>query len=204
MVTGGFFAVAERDPDRRALVDPDERVFTYGALAGRANSVARGLRDRGVTPGKTVAVMMHNRVELLEVYAAAVQIGACVVIVNWHLLPDEVAYILGDAAAVVLVVDGACATTSGAAADRAGVAAGARFCTEPHPGFAPFDALAAGNDEGPLDDRVAGQVMFYTSGTTGRPKGVRKRFGTVAADQVGLATAIGLLEQAPFDPAIED
>ncbi|MFI5048218.1 MAG: AMP-binding protein, partial [Acidimicrobiia bacterium] len=76
----GFFAVAERFPDRHALVDPDERVHTYGELATRANRLARGLRARGIGDGDTVAIMMRNSAELLELFAATVQIGVCLVL----------------------------------------------------------------------------------------------------------------------------
>jgi long-chain acyl-CoA synthetase len=204
MATSGFFAVADAEPDRRAVVDPDERVVSYGELATAANRIARGLLAAGVRADETVAVTMQNSVELLEVYAATVQIGCCFVIVNWHLTTDEVAYILDDAGAKVLVVDAVGAAATEAAADQAGVPAEMRFSTSEHRGFRPLAALSAGQSDDALDERRAGQIMFYTSGTTGKPKGVRKRFGEVAPDEIGLLTGVGLLQRAPFDPANDD
>jgi long-chain acyl-CoA synthetase len=195
----GFFAVAEREPARPALVDPAERVFTYGELADAANRNAHGLRALGLVAGDTVAVMMQNCVELLEVSAATVRIGVCLVIVNWHLTPDEVAYLLSDSGARVLVVDESCAPGATAAADEAGIAADARFCVGGATGFRPFAELGADRSTRAPDGRTAGQIMFYTSGTTGTPKGVRKRVDAVAPDDIGLATGIGLPSRTSFE-----
>ncbi|MFI5053753.1 MAG: AMP-binding protein [Acidimicrobiia bacterium] len=204
MPATGFFAVADLAPDRPALVDPTERVFTFGELAATANRTARGLRAAGLRPGDTVATMMANSVELLEVYAAAAQIGCCLVVVNWHLTADEVAYILEDSATRLLVVDDPHAAAAEAGAARAGVPTSLRFCRDARAGFRPLAELSEGQADDPLPDRRAGQVMFYTSGTTGRPKGVRKRFDEVPADQIGLTTPIGPFPRAPFDPVGDD
>jgi long-chain acyl-CoA synthetase len=195
-----FFALAESMPDRPALVDPTERVFTYGALAAAANRIAGGLRPLGIGRDDTVAAIMGNSVELLELYAAAAQIGCWFVVVNWHLTAPEVAYVLEDSATKVLVVDPEFASVGEWAASSTSIPASHRFSVGGHVGFRPFADLAAGHSDLPLDDRHAGRVMFYTSGTTGRPKGVRKHFGDVAADEIGLTTPIGLLQRPPFDP----
>ena len=145
--------------------------------------------------------MMQNCAELLEVFAATVQIGAWLIVPNWHLTADEVAFLLQDASVHVIVADGPCAPVAADAADRVGIEPGSRYCTVPHEGFATLATLQEGQPPTPITDRHPGQVMFYTSGTTGRPKGVRKKVAEVAAEDVGLETALGLLGRAPFDPA---
>ena len=102
----GFFAVVDSFPTRAAFVDTRGDSATYGDLAARMNECARGLATLGLVPGDTVAVVMSNRRELLETYGAAVQTGLTFVAVNWHLGEAEIAYILEDAAAKALIVDG--------------------------------------------------------------------------------------------------
>jgi hypothetical protein len=125
-------------------------------------AIARGLRDRGLTAGDTVAVVMPNTRELLEIYGAAVQIGLTFVAPNWHLGVDELAYIFEDSNARLVVAHERFADAARDAAERAGVAAPVRveeLADEP----------VSGPADEPLEDRQAGQIMFYTSGTTGRP-----------------------------------
>jgi long-chain acyl-CoA synthetase len=169
------------------------------------NAFARGLRQLGLTAGDTVAVLMPNSRELLELYGATVQTGLTFVALNWHLGVDEVAYVLGDSAASVLVAHERFADTARAAADLAGIPESARFVDGAAPGFRSLAELAEGQSVEPLEDRRAGQIMFYTSGTTGRPKGVRKRFAPTPADEIALLTGIGLhassfMTAAPVQP----
>ena len=204
MAASGFFAVAAQSPERRALVDPSEAVFTYGDLAGTANQISRGLRAGRIGPGDTVAAMLPNSVQLLALHAAAAQIGATFVVVNWHLTADEVSYILADSAARLVVTDDRFAEVIASAADAADVPPTQRFTVGSASGFRDFAELSDGQSSRPLMDRSAGLVLFYTSGTTGRPKGVRKHFGSVPADEIGLATPIGLRGRAPYDPANDE
>ncbi len=156
------------------------------------NAVTRGLRELGVAAGDTVAVVMPNSRELIELYGAAVQSGLTFVALNWHLGVDELAYILDDSAARVVVAHERFADTARAAAEVVGIPPSARFVTDAAPGFRPLTELADGQSGEPLEARRAGQIMFYTSGTTGRPKGVRKRFGETPSDAIALITGIGL------------
>jgi long-chain acyl-CoA synthetase len=190
----GVFAVAARDPERVALVDPAGREVSYGELTSRMNAMARGLRDLGVDAGDTVAALMPNSRELIELYGAAVQSGLTFVALNWHLGADELAYILEDSATRVLVAHERFAGVARDAAERAGIA----------PPVHATD-LVDGHSEAPLDQRQSGQIMFYTSGTTGRPKGVRKQFATTPEDDITLLTGIGLrassfMTNAPAQP----
>ena len=155
-------------------------------------ATARGLAEVGLTPGDTVAVLLPNGRELLEVYGAAVETGLTFVALNWHLGADEVAYILEDAGARALVAHQQFAAVARDAADRASVPDDARFVAGGDAeGFRPIRELSAGQSTAPPRDPRAGQIMFYTSGTTGRPKGVRKRV-VRPDDAIALVTGVGL------------
>jgi long-chain acyl-CoA synthetase len=192
-VTGfGVFAVAARDPDRRALVDPDEVGVSYGELTGRMHAIARGLRTLGLGRGDTVAVVLPNCREFVELYGAAVESGLTFVALNWHLGVDELAYVLRDAGTRVLVAHEQFAVGARDAAERAGVPAAARFVVGDAPGLRALDELAESQSEAPLADATLGRVMFYTSGTTGHPKGVSKHLSDLPPDEIALVSGIGL------------
>src|SRR5262249_54848901 len=93
---------ASERPERAAIAAGD-RTCTYRELDARANQVARVLAGRGVDPGERVAVMLPNGCEWFEANVAIARLGAQLVPVNWHLLREEIAWILGDADARVLV-----------------------------------------------------------------------------------------------------
>ena len=179
-----FFEHARSHPDRPALLLPSGDVVTYGALGSLTHRMARTLADLGLQPGQTVAVMMENRPEYVATFAAAVESGLQFVGVNWHLTAAEIAYILTDSEARCLIASPAHATTALAAADRADIPGPARICIEQAEGFVALADLAAGQSAEPPERRQAGQALFYTSGTTGKPKGVRKkhRSGAAGAD----------------------
>ena len=199
MTDTGLWTIAANRPDRTAVIEPDGTVVSYGALAARADRIGRGLRALGLTPGDTVAGMLPNSSAALALFFAALQTGLYVVPVNWHLAAAEVAYILRDSGAGAFVADERFASVATAAADQAGIAPGARFAVGTVPGFAPLAALGAGS-EGRPPERTMGAPMVYTSGTSGRPKGVRRALTGEDPDTPPAASAwfFGLFGLAPF------
>jgi len=185
------FPRATSDPDALALGDGTRR-RTWAELEDRVARAARLLRDGlGLRPGDRVALLLGNRVEGIELVHAAIRAGLWVTPVNRHLTPEEVAYVLADAGAQVLVVD----------APREPLARGAGVPVVLRAGEELDAALKASSDAPLPDDGPAGGPMIYTSGTTGRPKGVKRRPAATVADalvaQVRYGGSIGLQGDGP-------
>jgi len=197
----GLWTIATQTPDRVAVIEPDGSVVSYAALAAMADQFGRGLQELGLAPGSTVAAMLPNGSEALALFFAAMQTGLYIVPVNWHLAAAEVAYILGDSEAGAFVAHERFADVAAAAADQAGIGQGARFAVGAVGGFAPLAELGAGGGTGRPQQRTAGAPMLYTSGTSGRPKGVRRALTGEDPDNVP-ATAtwlFGVFGVKPFD-----
>ncbi|MFD4356058.1 acyl-CoA synthetase [Nocardia sp. NPDC058518] len=196
----GLWNIAEADPERIALVDPDGREISYRELATLANRYANGLRGIGLRTGDVVVSMLHNGVEAIAAYFAAYQAGFYIVAVNWHLTAPEIAYILGDSEASAFLASERFADTAAEAADLAELSADARFSAGTIPGFRPVSWLGAA-DTGRPDKRSIGAPMLYTSGTTGRPKGVRRPLTGADPDVVPAANQayFSLFGLGPYD-----
>src|SRR5262245_12628728 len=174
--TLGFWDIAKARPDHLALVDPDEREISAGELLGSANQLVHGLRDMGFQPGDAVAMLLPNCTEVFELYLAVTQAGFYLIPVNWHLVGPEIAYIVDDCEAKVFVAHARFDEQAKAAADEIGFPAEGRFSVGGAiDGFRDYEELKAGQPGDTPADRQSGLVMNYTSGTTGRPKGVRRR-----------------------------
>ena len=179
---GGFWYYAHEDPDALAVVDPDGTEISAGALLARCNRMAHGLRALGLEAGDTVAAILPNGVYPATVYLAALQIGLYYVPINYRLSPPEVAYILSDSDAKAFVTHERFAPLAVEAADLAAIPADARLAEGTVPGFRDLEQfLATQPDTDPLD-RLAGAAMHYTSGTTGRPKGVKRALNGLDPD----------------------
>lgn len=182
---------AERG-DRPALID-EAGTTTWAQLDERVTRLVHALRARGLTVGDTLAVMSPNRRELFEVHLAATHGGWVVVPVNWHWSAAELAYVLGDSGSKALVVDPRYAAVAAAAKadpqtsgvstwlvyDPVGLAAIGGAGAE---GLDRYEAAIAAAESGPIEDPSMGGPMFYTSGTTGFPKGVRSTLSTTGVD----------------------
>jgi long-chain acyl-CoA synthetase len=164
---------AERQPKRKAIVSPSgER--TWAELNQRANQLARALRRRGLTAGDAVALLCANRPEFAEVAAATTRSGLRLTPVNWHLTGGEAGYIVDDCEAKAFVADARFGAAAREAADLAPGAAVRLAVGGSIDGFDNLDDVVSTEDGSDIDDPVLGVGMLYTSGTTGRPKGVHR------------------------------
>jgi long-chain acyl-CoA synthetase len=188
----GFWRQATANPAHVALVDPEGRATTAGALVGEANRLVHALRGIGLAQGDVVATVLPNSLEMLEVYLAVTQAGFYLVPINHHLTAPEIGYIVRDAGAKALVASARFAEVCRVAADDAALAADGRWAVGSIPGFRDYVAVKSAHPVTPPADRVAGQVMNYTSGTTGRPKGVRRRLMPFDPDDVASTFAMFL------------
>ena len=197
----GFWSFAQRDPGALALVDPDGREWTRGELLSGANQIVHGLRALGLGRGDCVAAVLPNGAPMLQICLAIAQAGMYLTPINHHLTAPEIAYIVGDSETRAFFAAERFAAVSRAAADELGFPARARFAVGRIEGFRPFAELLAGQPDTLPADRAAGQVMNYTSGTTGRPKGVRRGLAPIDPDSAAALAAgfLGLFGVRPED-----
>ncbi|MDG1944051.1 MAG: o-succinylbenzoate--CoA ligase [Halioglobus sp.] len=171
---------AEICPHREAIVEFErDRRFSFIQLNARANRIANGLLDQGIRPGDRVATLLKNSVEFVETYFAVAKIGAVMVPVNWRLVAEEIAYIFQDSGTQALVYDSDFDDAVGALHQgKSDVTLWLR--RENSDGGTPqwaldYDQFAAASspEEPPIGAWDHDNLfIMYTSGTTGRPKGV--------------------------------
>ena len=164
---------ADQAPDRMAIIS-EHGDRTYAELNARANQMARVLRRHGIERGDGLGLVCANRPEWVEAYQGAMRTGVRVTPINWHLTGEEIVYILDDCGATALVADTRFAEECSEAARRS-----PRVVLRLSVGgliedFESYDELLAAEAPDDIDDPTLGGVMLYTSGTTGRPKGVRR------------------------------
>ncbi|HET9739446.1 MAG TPA: long-chain-fatty-acid--CoA ligase [Solirubrobacteraceae bacterium] len=159
---------AERRPDAVALRD-GERELVYGDLDQRSNRLAHALRASGVGAGTRVAYLDRSSPEVIELLFAASKIGAVLVPLNWRLAPPELAAVVADARAPVLIAGPAYREVAEDVLERLSPAPDLVVVGEAYEGW-----LAAHEPRDPGGRGQAGDVIvqMYTSGTTGVPKGV--------------------------------
>tara|TARA_A100001037_G_scaffold193318_1_gene172985 strand:+ start:10385 stop:11950 length:1566 start_codon:yes stop_codon:yes gene_type:complete len=187
-------------PEKAAAINAatGERL-SYAQLNARSNQLAQLLWDRGLRPGDHIAILMENNLAYFEVVWAALRSGHYLTTINRYLTAEEAGYILDNCEAQALVASARMAEVAaelGQYAPRChtwlmadGVPTGSNTA------FEAYESTIAAYPDTPLDDEPAGQFMLYSSGTTGRPKGIlrppqqhkiHENAGAVGALQQGL------------------
>ncbi len=161
---------AQMRPDHPAVIMAGSgEQITYGQMDEAANRIAHLLRGRGLAVGDAIAVLMENSPRYYEIYWAAQRAGIILVPISTHLTASEVAYILEDSDAKLLfttpLFGPLVQQMQGAGMDLPLLIYGAA-------GENSADAALADCPVTPIGDQSAGRLMLYSSGTTGRPKGI--------------------------------
>ena len=181
-------------PGTRALTHPDQpaaiaaedgSVLTYRELDDASMRLAQLLHAAGLRTGQHIAFLSNNRLEVYGIYWAALRSGLYVTAINHHLSPDEAAYIVNDCGAEVLIVSAELPELAVAIADaipnvRLRLAFGGSV-----PGYASYEDAVASQPAQPLAEQPRGADMLYSSGTTGRPKGIKAPLPERKVDEPG-------------------
>jgi long-chain acyl-CoA synthetase len=154
-----------------ALTD-ETGTTTWGALNPRVNRLIHALRGLGLGVGDAIAIHSRNRREYFELMIAASHSGLRYVLVNWHWTADELNYVLADSRSSVLFSEDSLADVARGAVEGLALK-GLVSLGGPIEGFTPYEEFLAADDSEPADQSL-GVPMMYTSGTTGRPKGVSR------------------------------
>ncbi|HUR18644.1 MAG TPA: AMP-binding protein [Acidimicrobiales bacterium] len=207
---------AELRPDTAALVVAETASGAATSLSFReldqsSNRLAQLLRRRGLQTGDVVAILMENTPAFLVAVWAAQRSGLYHTAISTRLTPDEVCFIVNDSGAAALIAsrgqaEAAAATVASTPAVHTRLMAGGVI-----EGFEPFEGAVALHPADPLPDAVEGRELLYSSGTTGRPKGVKPALpgvpvGTFNVDSLvrlavplyALADSTVLLSPAPL------
>jgi acyl-CoA synthetase (AMP-forming)/AMP-acid ligase II len=151
----------------------DGAVLTYRELDDASMRMAQLLYAEGLRPDDHIAFLSTNRLELFGVYWAALRSGLYVTAINHHLGPDEIAFIVNDCGATALIVS---ADLGDVAAGLVGSTPGVRLRLAfggPVDGYRSYEEAVAAHPAEPLAEQPRGTDMLYSSGTTGRPKGIK-------------------------------
>lgn len=168
---------ARTAPDRPALIMArDGAVTRYGDLETVANRGAQLFRGLGIAAGDTVAIWLKNCLEFYGIYWAAQRAGLYLCPISTQLTADEAAYILNDSSAKLLVTHADVPAAPALLADRASLVPGVSHIFDIGSGLGDAESwhqALVGHPSMPIADESAGFHMVYSSGTTGRPKGIR-------------------------------
>jgi len=168
----GFWWEADQHPDKAAVITTDGAVTTYGELAERTNRLSNLLLARGLTSGDHLAFLLGNNVTTYEVALACLQIGIIYTPINRSLTADEAAYIITDCGARAFIAEEQFAPAAVGTLDRISSEVSIRLSIGTIPGFENLIEAIAGYPATLPPRHLAGGPFYYTSGTTGRPKGV--------------------------------
>ncbi len=170
-------AHAQEDPQRIAIINGNgDSSETFGELELRSRRIAHLLRARGIAQGGCVAALLDNCDPAFhDLYWACQRVGLYFTPVNWHLQPDEVQYIVDNSDADALFVSEVFVELAVHTAPRCPKLRLRVVTRGEAEGFEPLAAALAGvPQDAPLENQREGALMIYSSGTTGRPKGVRR------------------------------
>ena len=182
---------ARTHPDKPALImGGSGEVVTYRQLDERSNRGAQLWRSLGLQRGDAVAVCMENTARYLEIYWSTQRAGLYLVCISTHLTAAEASYILRDSGARVLVTSPAMWSLAEVLAQQAAPHLRLYILGEARDRYASWGAALAEQPAEPIADQSAGSDMLYSSGTTGRPKGIKPELPVYAFDEPSVLTTL--------------
>lgn len=184
---------AETTPDKPALIMAGSgAAMTYRELNDRSNQLAQLLHAEGLREGDHFALWAENILDYFVCYWAAMRSGLYLTAVNRYLSADEGGYILSDSGAQALITTDRYHEVAADALTHAPACTRNLVIGEADDIFGDFDAALAGYPAEPLAHEPLGSFMLYSSGTTGRPKGVKRPLpGTTIQESTGTASTLG-------------
>jgi long-chain acyl-CoA synthetase len=181
----GVFATST--PDKPAIIRAATgECLTYRQLDENSTRLANHLDALGLRPGDTIAMISQNDLHMFEVYWAALRSGLYVTAINHHLTAPETDYILTDCNAKVVFASASVADAVATTADIPALAAPGRRLVwgGAIDGFDSYDTVLAEASDAPRPDQPRGTDMLYSSGTTGRPKGIKTPLPQGQVDEI--------------------
>ncbi|MGI8683771.1 MAG: AMP-binding protein [Acidimicrobiales bacterium] len=186
-------AHAATAPDRPAVVvEPPGATVTYSRLDAGANRLANLLRERGLGPGDSMAVWLENTPEYLEAVWAPQRSGLYYTPISSRLTAGELAYVLEDCGAQALVTSYERRSVAATIAGRLPGLHTRLMIGGTIDGFESYEAAVGAQPATPLPEPLEGRSMLYSSGTTGRPKGVKRTLDRVPLGTKGFDSVLGL------------
>ena len=202
---------AQNTPDKIAYqMAGTGKAISYRELDELSNQGAHLFRSLGLKPGDHIALLMENRLAFMEICWAAQRSGLYYTAISRYLTKDEIAYIVKDCGARVVITSPKCGEVIAALLSDAPGAPLFFMVDEPQSGFRSWDRKLARQPITPIADEVAGYDMLYSSGTTGRPKGIKRQsqnapidvpnplLRLLCADMCGMSSDSVYLSPAPL------
>ena len=176
-------AFAQSTPEKPAVIfGPTGEQVTYAELNDRSIRLANLLRDSGLVAGDAIAVLAENHVRYFEIYWAAIRAGYYITPINSHLAPEEIAYQVVDSNSKAFISTLRMAGEARPVLEQIDPSVRRLMIDGTVSGFESYEQAIAGASAEQPSEQPRGDAMLYSSGTTGRPKGIKRALRDVQVD----------------------